>query len=537
MFKKIYANRLNIAAILTLALLLVITLCSAFPETFARLTYELKEIANADSGLYYTVGKGIANGLPPYSGLYENKPPMIFLLSALSYKATGGFYSLNIMSFLCFVVIAILPTLLVICKGVKEKRSLISIISLSVFTLSISLLLANYTERQAGEVQTETFASVALFFSIFAMSFGKSENSKIYSPHIIISGIFLGMATMFKEPFGIIGFITLLFFIKNPKDILYKAVYPTLYAILFFILLLLVTNSFIPYFTIYLSNMFGSHISIYGSPFERSLNLFKLFNNLRNYTKVLEILIYTLITINVCIYIFKMSQADFLSKKIIHFLKIPLIFIALYISSFNVGLGGQYFNHHYIFALPFYGMLLFNTINFCIENANQEKTKPYTFIFSIITAVITSLAFYNIIPFNGINNVPSDIEKAKEQAAYIDKVLDVLKESKYQYLGFNGIQAFTYTKHIPMGPAFAQDFRNFVNKDTYFAKEFVKQMNRANVVVFRSFNVDVLNKKTLLTLDHCFTKQEPLSVETIRKPEKFPYQMYYRIKQDCNFYN
>lgn len=537
LLKKLYANRVNIAAILVLATLLAITLYNALPEFFARLAYELKEVTNWDTGLYYTVGKGLSNGIPLYSGLYENKPPMIFLLSALSYSLTEGFYSLNILSFLCFIIIASLPTFLVIYKGVKEKRNPILTISLSLFSLCISLLLANYAESKAGEVQTEAFGAVALFFSIFSMSVGKSENSKIYSPYIIASGTFLGMATMFKEPFGIIGFITLLFFIQKPKDILYKVIYPTLYAILFFVLLLLVTKSFIPYFTIYLSNMFGSHISIYGSPFERSLNIFKLFYNLGRYTKVLEILIYTLITINILFYISKIEQSSRLSQKIINFLKIPLIFVALYTSSFNVGLGGQYFSHHYIFALPFYGFLLFNAINLCIENPNQEKTLQYTFIFSIITAIITSIAFSNIDPFKGINNIPKDIKHAKENAAYIDEILDILKEDKYQYLGFNGIHAYTYTKHDPLGPAFAQDEHNFTDQYSYFSQAFAKQMNTANVIVFKSFNVGVLNGKTKLTLNSCFTKELPYLAQHLKKPKHFHYTMYFRIKKDCNYYN
>jgi 4-amino-4-deoxy-L-arabinose transferase-like glycosyltransferase len=101
-FFKTY--RLNLFCFTSLFFVSCFFILRAAPEVFGRLGYELHEIANWDTGMYYTIGKGLAHGITPYSGLYENKPPMIFLLSAISYKLTSGYYLVNILSFFSFLL-------------------------------------------------------------------------------------------------------------------------------------------------------------------------------------------------------------------------------------------------------------------------------------------------------------------------------------------------------------------------------------------------------------------------------------------------
>src|SRR3989344_2498866 len=79
---------------ISLALLcsaLVMMACIALGmQMVERLIYELRMPFTWDTTLYIAVGRGILNGLTPYADLYENKPPGIFLMSALSLWLTGG---------------------------------------------------------------------------------------------------------------------------------------------------------------------------------------------------------------------------------------------------------------------------------------------------------------------------------------------------------------------------------------------------------------------------------------------------------------
>jgi len=59
----------------------------AFAELCIRINCELSGAYQLwDSPAYYAVGRGILNGIAPWSGLLEIKPPGIFLVSAISFK-------------------------------------------------------------------------------------------------------------------------------------------------------------------------------------------------------------------------------------------------------------------------------------------------------------------------------------------------------------------------------------------------------------------------------------------------------------------
>ena len=52
---------------------------------------------NTDAYIYLTVGRGILNGLRPYTDLFESKPPGIFYLNALSLWLTNGTFLLRML--------------------------------------------------------------------------------------------------------------------------------------------------------------------------------------------------------------------------------------------------------------------------------------------------------------------------------------------------------------------------------------------------------------------------------------------------------
>ena len=56
----------------------------AFPHLISRLNYELEGPFTWDTPMYWTVGRAFLDGKKIYVEMFENKPPIIFLLSALS---------------------------------------------------------------------------------------------------------------------------------------------------------------------------------------------------------------------------------------------------------------------------------------------------------------------------------------------------------------------------------------------------------------------------------------------------------------------
>ncbi|MCQ2061627.1 MAG: hypothetical protein MJY47_08580 [Fibrobacter sp.] len=519
--------------------MILLLLFFALPELFGRLAYELQEVANWDTGLYYTVGKGITHGISPYSGLYENKPPVIFFLSALSYLLTDGFYLVNVLNVLAFLVILLVPATTFVAIGIRDKSKWNVYAGLAIFALSIMFMC--YAEERSGEVQVEAFGTAALLLCFCFTALAHGRQLKFYDWRIIVSGIFLGIAAMFKEPFGLIGVVCLLFFVRSPRDFVPKILMPIVCAGLLSIVLLLLSGGLIPYFTVYWANMFGAHVSVYGSPFDRAKEVFKLFDDMRDYSRCLEATVVILLGMNI-IACFSSGLHKFSPSQIMDVVfKCFRVVLIVWTASFMVGLGGPYYNHHYIFALPCYYTLFFALIVETMawkKNCSQsvERKPELWFAVAMGSVVLSMVCFYNRDEYRPNEDVPKAIEKAKEGAAYIDAVLDALGEENYLYLGFNGHEFYAYTRHLPIGPSFTQWSLNFDSKNTFFAREFPKQMDKANVVIFKGYNTGVLSQQTLLTVDNCFTRDVPEAARDIKRPENFTYHVHFRKERDCSYF-
>jgi hypothetical protein len=91
-----------------IALMIIISLAIFILVFKDILSFELKHAYCWDNPLYWTVGRGILNGLTPYAQLYENKPPGIFLFAALSFALTNDAIIGNIISCLSALVITVI---------------------------------------------------------------------------------------------------------------------------------------------------------------------------------------------------------------------------------------------------------------------------------------------------------------------------------------------------------------------------------------------------------------------------------------------
>ena len=127
-YKKITSSRKLRLLFMVLGALLFAAffLVPALVKSWYCLRTELNAAYSVDDPLYWAVGRGILNGLKPYIDLFENKPPGIFWLSALSMKLTGGVYAMNIFSFICLLITALTPAAaaVMLCrKGLAAKVS------------------------------------------------------------------------------------------------------------------------------------------------------------------------------------------------------------------------------------------------------------------------------------------------------------------------------------------------------------------------------------------------------------------------------
>ncbi len=564
-------NNTTLTITLGIALVLFIVLMAlTLGDLIARFSHEFQEVIHWDSPLYYTVGHALAEGLSPYEDMYENKPPMIFILSALSYKLFGNYRLVNITGFLMLFVILVVPVAYCIIKCVKNKTELSKSVYLCLFTLASSIAIVFFTEQFSSEAQVELLGSGFGVLSIFLASLINEEKARFYSPLIIFSGICFGITTMLKEPFALVCGMGLLLFTRNLKQLLYRVVLPVAYAVVTALIILLLGNCFVPYFTIYLKHMFSAHINLYGSPFVRMLRIDKIFVFSICFAFVLPI-IYIVSMFFTGLYGVKTHYSDnVVVDKIFKYiggLK-PILF--LFVTSFAVGLGGQYYNHHFVFATPFFVSTLMIMVKYLAEqkttffaktykqekeslsvatetNTSAQESSKFRKNFLKSVAIYRLIILFMVVSFVSFLFIPryliNDFEKNeaivpeyRNKAEYVDDILDTLAQENYLWIGFNGYarNPCPYTRHLPLGPSFVQDEYNFQTEDTFLTMEFKKQLEKTNVIVTKhthNFELGALATQTEEYIYKNFTMDMPKAVvdANLTVPDDFEFYIFYRI--------
>ena len=502
-------------------------------ELFSRLKGELREIYTVDHSLYFTVSRGMLAGEKPYSGYYENKPPLIFLLGAISWKLFHNYLMVNVLAFISLVIILVLPITLLVIKCIQNKTDPVVAVIMGVPTFFVSVLLVMYTVFDTMNAQVELFGDTASIITIFVLAIFSKNEKKFYSPTVILSGFFLGVAAMFKEPHAALCACLMLLMVRNKKDLLYKFLIPLGYAIVTIFFILIICNCADTYFTIYLKNMLSAHINIYGNPFVRAWQFQRILNHLILYSKDLPNILLTLFIVAVLSTAARIVFDDTLEKRLFSVMRLLMLFVSIYAAAFVVGLGGQYFYHHCAFAIPFYFQFIFtifeefpfDKVKFkdqVQENKFQVK-KTIIPALSLIVTLLLSPMMMNA--YKNSNQLPSketyaqETPNAKEVARYIDEVCDALNLEHYLFIGFTGHNPNLYSEHLPYGPSFAQDPQNFKTADTYWAKEFTMDLHACSFIVFYDAKyLNAIKDESLQYIADNFTTLLPAEVKDIEPP-------------------
>lgn len=169
-----------------------------------------------DEMIYLTLGEGIRQGIPLYSGLHDNKPPLLYLVAAISgnlfvFKAILAFW--NILTVYGFWKLA---------KHLFPKNTALQNISTVIFGILTTIPLF-----EGNIANAELFMICPVIFAFWVLL------SKPASPkNSFVSGVLFSIAALFKIPaaFDILGIIvfwliyTKLNF-KSVKEFLTKSVF------------------------------------------------------------------------------------------------------------------------------------------------------------------------------------------------------------------------------------------------------------------------------------------------------------------------
>ena len=452
--KKWHNLKLNLETIFACVLFFLFVIY-AFMELCIRIDYELSGIYQVwDAPIYYAVGRGIVNGIAPWSGLWEIKPPGIFLVSAISFK----FFDSHIFTyyFQVFVLLLTAAVPIVAYFLLSSHRSILK------FALSLlaGLLLALYSSERSGEFQVESFGAAFACIAVFAMAMPEFEKRKKLWIPVAAIGI-LG-ACGFKEPFLFPLFGVSLILCKGVKEWTWRFALPLAIAVSLGFVILLVCGWF-GGFLHYLEFMVSTRS---GSSFGRAMEFHHIYKDLNSFSRGFTISLLMLLFLP----FIKFFQ-NIKTNEETSFAQIAFFCTAIFFSSYSVALGGEFFEHHFVFALPFY-MALFLLLlkNWDGENFSVAKLGLLCLISLAIGTIDLPYRFErNQSPYKGINHfhltfdqrtkyLNENAKDFKEAAAYLDKKMDELGIDRYVFIGAHtpGTQIYGWTKHSPMGKYFNQ---------------------------------------------------------------------------------
>lgn len=160
-----------------LTILIGIVLLLRIPSFFEPFAY-------GDEMIYLTLGEGVRQGLTLYKDVYDNKPPLLYLLAAVAgnvfwFKAILAFWSILTIVLFWNLAKALFPN--------KEKLQKISTIAFALLT-TLPLL--------EGNIANAEVFMVGPIVAAFLLLFTRKLNFK----NIFAAGALFGVATLFKMP-------------------------------------------------------------------------------------------------------------------------------------------------------------------------------------------------------------------------------------------------------------------------------------------------------------------------------------------------
>ncbi len=447
------------------AALIVVAAWVAF--VVARIVWaEAHGLSNADSQLYWTVGRGMANGLKPYVDLYENKPPGIFLLSALSIYFTNGHALASIVQGAIF---GLLP-LIVFVTAIRRTAAvhMHRRVALCLCAFILAGLLSLSLERNSGHYQTESFG--AFFIVLYACSILWDGGKMGFWPTVFAS-IGLGGGIGFKEPFLVVGLGLALLLSHSPKDLWRTFIRPLIFAAIAGATILFFLGYLDGYLNMYLLDTmervrprasFADKVMTFMA-FGRTVNGFA---DDWTTTAILFLVSATMA--------FIFLQHDSLERKL-H--RIGLMWIGIALAVFTIHISRVYWPHHKSFAAPLYFALV---LFFVIEFARSHR-RIISGVVIVILCTVTMIGGWTREPAPLPKERPlSDIQR---EVARFDAALTACNIDRYLYIGGQlGKHPYGRTEHSPMGPAFEQTPR--LVKLLRFMEPHVENLENTDIIVY-----------------------------------------------------
>jgi hypothetical protein len=459
-------------------LALGVAILVALGGLIAHVIFEFSGVMHGDTMIFQTVGRGILNGIKPYSGLFETKPPGIFLMHAVSLWIFDSQFLVKLLQVLALVsipVLVVIPSVNAAASRPPKERQIITLVS-----VLFGLVLALYTANQAGQGLVEGYgAATALLYLLLL-----DKNWKQWV-RLGVLGFLMLITVGLKEPFVLVLLSCVLIMRKN---VLQAFVYPLVVAIVFGFIALLVLGYIEPFFGVYLPHMFGFHVHQHDVSLPlRALEVWRVFMNMGAYSWWLAIGFTVLL------------GTPFFDKQQRSRASVLRYVFALYIMMCAIAAGGDFYGHHFIFAVPCYVALYWWLLR---TNAFGRK---YFCIFGALLCVTAFAGTRFVHDYAGWRTLESEYISV---SSTIDSVMDNCGYDRYLQMIARGGGPYTYTSHSPYGPIFVH-YSRFIGGSKMYQSEHIRALQETPLVFILDIENSNLTEMAQEFVGAVFTEDAP----------------------------
>ncbi len=500
----------------SLLVLLWIGILVAVIELIGVVWVELMGFLDADAFIYLAVGRGILNGFTPYVDLFETKPPGIFLLSALSLKLGGTLIAKIVQA---LALLAISGSIGFATYRILQPIKAASKRMLFLFAILAGLLLALFTAMFSGGLQVESFgaAFTMLYLARVALHPDSWDNRRI-----LLGSIPLGLAIFFKEPFILSALAGSLLLATSFASLLTVFFLPACLAGIGFLLFLLFTGWLNPYL-VYLRYMLIQGTNLYSGPILlRGFFADRILSNAWLFSPFFALFLVAIVGMTLLL-LWRRKQT---LQRVGHIVR---ILVVLYLAILAVGTGGDFFSHHFVFAVPVYGALTLFIVRESHKRMNDDLIR---FPMMLLIAITIATAFFHARenPIAKVRAWKFEEQRLKRTAAAIDLVLDRCGIDQYLHLVNKGSGPIGHTKHSPLGPLFLNYSRLLTREHSPFREAMLEELTNAEIVALKTYDDSGMTEDGWSYIQSKFIRDVPPCAEPFTQPA--PYRLVFRREKE-----
>jgi len=493
----------------------------AFAGLLADAWFEVSSgYLSGDALIFQTVGRGILNGLKPWSDLFETKPPAVFILHALSLKMFGSQLLVKIVQAVALLSIPVVTLVAAVHQTDSVHPYIRRIISLTAFLFGT--VLALYTGNQGGYGLAESYGA--------ALGVGYVAAAGVQLPvfrrrwrSIALLGLLMLGSVGCKEPFvlSILSAVVLLaprtgmrefvsFFISG-------FVIPALIAAVIGVAALFFLGWWTPFFDVYLPHMLGFHVFQHDVPMPlRALEIWRTWEHLFIYSPFLAAAIAIL---------WGAVPILFVASKDQRMDKVSLVLrwvVASYFALLSIAVGGDFYGHHFLFALPFYLALFLILVR-------RGSTTGIAALFAV-TLVFVAFTGTQFDYGSLAEHWQKEETHLRSVAATIDDVMERCGYEHYLQQIARGGGPYAFTKASPYGPIFIH-YSRFIGASKEYQRAYLTALQETKLILMNTIEDSNLSEYALQYMSVHFSEEPPACAgEDFSQPK--PYKLLFAKRRE-----